>query len=158
MKIISSNDTPLISSYVKILLEGNDLNYLLDEYCAHSVEGRFTLYGFQDYSSFNYKLSQIADLYSNEDIEYTLILANTFAQDIKNIMEDFIDEDLREDIKDEFLKLKEQPQYEQLELEIESRLDGDYFVEAIGILLTSGIRESLNNPQKLERYMSKYQI
>lgn len=158
MKIISSNDTPLISAYVKILLEGNDLNYLLDEYCAHSVEGRFTLYGFQDYSSFNYKLSQIADLYSNEDIEYTLILANTFAQDIKNIMEDFIDEDLREDIKDEFLKLKEQPQYEQLELEIESRLDGDYFVEAIGILLTSGISESLNNPQKLERYMSKYQI
>ena len=158
MKIIRSNDTPLISAYVKILLEGNDLNYLLDEYCAHSVEGRFALYGFQDYSSFNYKLSQITDLYSNEDIEYTLILANTFAQDIKNIMENFIDEDLREDIKDEFLKLKEQPQYEQLELEIESRLDGDYFVEAIGILLTSGISESLNNPQKLERYMSKYQI
>lgn len=158
MKIISSNDTPLISAYVKILLEGNDLNYLLDEYCAHSVEGRFALYGFQDYSSFNYKLGQIADLYSKEDIEYTLILANTFAYDIKNIMEDFIDDDLREDIKDEFLKLKEQPQYEQLELEIESRLDGDYFVEAIGILLTSGISESLNNPQKLERYMSKYQI
>ena len=156
MKIICSNDTPLISAYVKILLEDNDLNYLLDEYCAHSVEGRFALYGFQDYSSFNYKLNQIADLYSSEDIEYTLILANTFAYDIKNIMEDFIDEDLREDIKDEFLKLKEPPQYEQLELEIESRLEGDYFVEAIGILLTSGISEALNNPQKLERYITKY--
>lgn len=156
MKIIRSNDTPLISAYVKILLEDNDLNYLLDEYCAHSVEGRFALYGFQDYSSFNYKLNEIADLYSNEDIEYTLILANTFAYYIKNIMEDFIGDDLREDIKDEFLKLKEQPQYESLEMEIESLLKGDYFVEAIGIILTSGISEALSNPQKLERYMARY--
>ncbi len=54
MKILDTNDTPLISGFVKILLE-EDLNYLLDEYCAHTVEGRFALFGFQDYSSFNYK-------------------------------------------------------------------------------------------------------
>ena len=43
MKILRTNDTPLLSSYVKILLEDNDLNYLLDEFCAHTVEGRFAL-------------------------------------------------------------------------------------------------------------------
>ena len=90
-------------------------------------------------------------------MEENIILTEENSQN-SNFIHDFIDEDLREDIKEEFLKLKEQPQYEQLELEIESRLDGDYFVEAIGILLTSGISEALNNPQKLERYMAKYQI
>lgn len=155
MKVLNTNDTPLISSFVKILLE-DDLNYLLDEYCAHNVEGRFTLYGYQDYSSFNCKLNEISHLYSKEDIDYALLMANTFAYDIKDIMEDFIDDDLREDIKDEFLKLPDKPNYEPLGLEIDSKLEGDYFIEALALILTSGISEVLNNPQKLERYMDKY--
>ena len=155
MKVLNTNDTPLISSFVKILLE-DDLNYLLDEYCAHNVEGRFTLYGYQDYSSFNCKLNEISHLYSKEDIDYALLMANTFAYDIKDIMEDFIDDDLREDIKDEFLKLPDKPNYEPLELEIDSKLEGNYFIEALALILTSGIGEVLNNPQKLERYMDKY--
>ena len=155
MKVLNTNDTPLISSFVKILLE-DDLNYLLDEYCAHTVEGRFTLYGYQDYSSFNWKLNEVSHLYSKEDIDYALIIANTFAYDIKDILENFIDEDLREDIKDEFLRLPDKADYEPLELEIDSKLDGDYLIEALALILTSGIAEVLNNPKKLERYMGKY--
>ena len=90
MKVLDTNDTPLISSYVKILLEDNDLNYLLDEFSAHTVEGRFALYGYQDYASFKYKLDEISHLYSKEDIDYALILANTFAYDIKDILEEYI--------------------------------------------------------------------
>lgn len=156
MKILESNDTPLISSYVKIMLEDNDLNYLLDEFCAHTVEGRFALYGYQDYSSFKYKLNEISDLYSKEDIEYVLLIGNSFAYDIKDIMESFIDENLREDIKNEFLKLMDRPDYEPLDLEIDSKLEDEYFTEALALILTSGIGEVLNNPQKLERYMKKY--
>ncbi|MBQ9026743.1 MAG: hypothetical protein IJ104_10330, partial [Methanobrevibacter sp.] len=155
MKVLNTTDTPLISGFVKILLE-DDLNYLLDEYCAHSVEGRFTLYGYQDYSSFNYKLNEISQLFSKDDIQYSLIIANTLAYDIKDILEDFIDEDLREDIKDEFFKLNDRPDYEALEMEIDSRLEDDYLVEAFAIVLTSGIGEAVNNPQKLERYMAKF--
>ena len=157
MKILDSNDTPLISSYVKILLEDNDLNYLFDEFCAHTVEGRFALYGYQDYSSFKYKLNEISDLYSNEDIDYALLIANTFAYDIKDIIEEFIDDDLREDIKDEFLKLPDKPNYEPLDLEIDSKLENDYFIEALALVLTSGVGEVLNNPQKLDRYIDKYE-
>ena len=157
MKILNTNDTPLISSYVKILLEDNDLNYLLDEFCAHTVEGRFTLYGYQDYSSFKYKLDEISHLYSKEDIDYTLILANTFAFDIKGILEDFIDEKLRDNIKDEFFNLKEQPKYEPLDFEIESKIENNYFIESLALILTSGVGEVINQEDKLERYMDKFE-
>ena len=157
MKILNTNDTPLISSYVKILLEDNDLNYLLDEFCAHTVEGRFALYGFQDYSSFKYKLNEISHLYSKEDIDYALILANTFAYDIKDILENFIDEMLREQIKEEFLKLNEEPKYDALDFEIESKIENNYFIESLALILTSGIGEAVNQIDKLERYMDKFE-
>lgn len=156
MKIIDSNDTPLISSFVKIMLEDNDLNYLLDEYCAHSVEGRFALYGYQDYSSFKYKLDEISGLYSKEDIDYALLVANTFAYDIKEIMEDFIDDDLRDDIKEEFLYMPQEQDFAPLDFEIESRFECEELIEAIAIILTSGIGETLNQSEKLARYMEKY--
>lgn len=156
MKILETNDTPLISSYIKILLEDNDLNYLLDEFCAHTVEGRFALYGYQDYSSFKYKLDEISHLYSKEDIDYALILANTFAYDIKDIMEEFIDEKLRDEIKDEFLNLNDQPKYEPLDFEIESKIENDYLIESLALILTSGIGEAVNQRNKLERYMDKF--
>ena len=41
--------------------------------------------------------------------------------------------------------------------EIESRLEGDDFIEAIALILTSGIGETLNNPEKLERYMARFE-
>ena len=156
MKILDTNDTPLISGFVKILLE-EDLNYLLDEYCAHTVEGRFALFGFQDYSSFNYKLDEISKHYSKDDIDYALLAANSFAYDIKEILEGFINESLREEIKREFLYLPDRPDYKPLDLEIESRLEGDDFIEAIALILTSGIGETLNNPEKLERYMARFE-
>lgn len=155
MKILDTNDTPLISSYVKILLEDNDLNYLLDEYCAHTVEGRFALYGFQDYSSFNYKLNEISHLYSQDDIDYALVVANTFAYDIKEMLEEFITDGIRQDIKDEFSNSYEKPDYEPLDLEIESRLEKDDFIESMALILVTGVGEALNNPDKLERYMNR---
>ena len=155
MKILRTNDTPLLSSYVKILLEDNDLNYLLDEFCAHTVEGRFALYGFQDYSSFNYKLNEISDRYQKDEIDYALLVANSFAYDIKDILEKFIDDDLREDIKKEFLRLSSQPNYDPLDLEIESRLEDKDFLESIALILTTGIGEVLANQDKLKRYMNR---
>lgn len=156
MKVLDTNDTPLISSYVKILLEDNDLNYLLDEFCAHTVEGRFALYGYQDYSSFKYKLDEISHLYSEDDLDYVLILANTFAYDIKSILEDFIDEKLRDEIKKEFLNLRDQPKYAPLDFEIESKIENEYFIKSLALLLASGVGDAVNQIDKLERYMDKF--
>lgn len=156
MKILRTNDTPLISSFIKILLEDNDLNYLMDEYCAHTVEGRFALFGYQDYSSFKYKLDEISHLYSKDDIEFTLVVANTFAYDIKDILEDFLNENLRQEIKEEFLHIADNPNYEALDLEIESRLNYVQIDDEIKFILTSGFGESVSQMEKLQRYMAKY--
>ena len=156
MKMLETNDTPLISSFVKILLEDNDLNYLLDEFCAHTVEGRFALYGYQDYSSFNYKLDEISGKYSKDDIDYALIVANTFAYDIKDILEEYIDDDLRDEIKRQYSYISSPPKYEPLDMEIESRFTDNDFIEAISIVLISGFAESISNPQKVKKYMEIY--
>ena len=67
---------------------------------------RFALYGYQYYASFKYKHDEISHLYSKEDIDYALIPANSFAY-VKDILEEFIYEYLREDIKDEFLRFND---------------------------------------------------
>ena len=157
MKALKTNDTPLISSFVKIMLEDNDLNYLMDEFCAHTVEGRFALYGYQDYSSFKYKLDEISHLYSKDDIDYTLIVANSFAYDIKDILEDFLNEDLRSEIKEEFLDISDDPDYDELDFEIESRLDLTQLTDEIKFILISGFREAIPQKDKLERYMARYE-
>ena len=157
MKMLESNDTPLISGFIKILLEDNDLNYLLDEFCAHTVEGRFALYGYQDYSSFNYKLDEVSGKYSKDDIDYALIVANTFAYDIKDILEEYIDDELRDEIKREYSYISSPPEYKPLDMEIESRFTGNDFMEALCIVLISGFGESISNPEKVERYMEIYQ-
>lgn len=72
-----------------------------------------------------------------------------FVYDIKDILEDFIDEKLREDIKEEFLKFNDQPKYEPLDFEIESKIENDYFIESLALILTSGIVEAINQRDKI---------
>ena len=72
-------------------------------------------------------------------------------------MEDFIDENLRDSIKEEFLNMKDHPKYEPLDLEIESKIKKDYFIESVALILTSGIGEAVNRIDKLERYMIKFE-
>ncbi|WP_407421896.1 MrcB family domain-containing protein [Methanobrevibacter sp.] len=157
MKILKTNDTPLISAFIKIMLEDNELNYIMDEFCAHTVEGRFALYGYQDYSSFKYKLDEISHLYSKDDIDYTLIVANSFAYDIKDILEDFLNEDLRAEIKEEFSDISDDPDYDELDFEIETRLVDKDLMEEVKFILTGGFRDSASQMDKLERYMAKYE-
>ena len=64
-------------------------------------------------------------------------------------------DDLREDIKKEFLRLSSQPNYNPLDLEIESKLEDKDFLESIALILTTGIGEVLANPDKLDRYMNR---
>ena len=95
-------------------------------------------------------------MYSKDDIEFTLVVANTFAYDIKDILEDFLNENLRQEIKEEFLHIADNPNYEALDLEIESRLNYVQIDDEIKFILTSGFGESVSQMEKLQRYMAKY--
>ncbi|MCQ2972213.1 MAG: hypothetical protein MJ209_02875 [archaeon] len=80
---------------------------ILAEYCAHTVEGRFVPYGYQNYNSFNEIVSQ-TDL-DIEVIKEVMILANSYANEIIVFLEKFINEEFREAIKRQYkldLKVK----------------------------------------------------
>lgn len=74
---------------------------IMDEYCACMTQEYFIPYGFQNYNSFYEFYDNVVDKDSDEIIFY-LNLANSLAQDIIYILNDFIDDELREKIRIQF--------------------------------------------------------
>lgn len=85
---------------------------IMNEYCAHTVEGRFVPYGFQNYGSFNalVKNTEIDE----ESINTMIIFGNTFANEIITYLEKYIDVDLRQEIKIQYRKDLSSPTYESI--------------------------------------------
>ena len=74
---------------------------LMDEYCACIVQERFIPYGYQNFNSFYEIFDKVEDK-DSENIIFYLNLANSLAQDIFLILDEFIDADLKEKIKIQF--------------------------------------------------------
>ena len=91
--------------------------HLMNEYCAHTVEGRFIPHGYQNYGSFNTILEEQKDELDNETIFISLVLGNTIADDIIHLLEHFIDSNLREEIKHQYNKDQIPPSYSQIGME-----------------------------------------
>lgn len=130
--ILDAGKNTHIEAVATYILNYSKLNELIDEYAAHSVEGRFTVFGYQDYSSF----LSIQDNLDSEDGEIAKTIGNTFSIHIKDMMESFLDVDLRREIKERFLDdTIEQPDYRQLAFENCNRLSDEGFIKAIGLML-----------------------
>ena len=77
------------------------------------------------------------------EIEIIKSIGNNFSLSIKNILESFIDEDLREEIKDQFEKeCRESPNYGMLQYENCQKLNEEGFIQAVWLMIYEGIRES----------------
>ena len=148
--ILDTNKTEAVEAFVAYLLV-NKLNYLIDEYCAHTVEGRFALYGYQDYGSYEQVLSEFLEQYSPEHVNVANSIGNTFAYYIKDIMESFIDEKLRSDIKEEYSRINDVPNYSKLKYETSVIFDWQRFSKSIRIMLTENIDEFTGNPEDMEK-------
>jgi len=86
-------------------------------------------------------------------------IGNTFAFYIKQIMNSFIDDKLREDIKNEFLKINDSPKYSELQFETTEVFDWERFSKAIKLMLTNNVEDIMNNPydmDKLKLYAVKF--
>ena len=128
-----------VESVATYILTYSVFNSLIDEYAAHSVEGRFTIFGYQDYSSF---IALQRDL-DREHTDIAKTIGNTFSIYIKDLMEGFLDWDLREDIKEQFISdTIERPNYDQLKFESSSRLSDEGFMKAIRLILSEGFQEA----------------
>ena len=158
-ELLNTNKTDAVEAFVCYLLVKNNLNALIDEYCAHTVEGRFAPLGYQDYGSYERCLSDCLNEYTEKHIEIANMIGNTFAHYIKNIMSSFIDEKIRDEIKDEFNKINDLPKYSGLKYETDGLLEWEGFSSAIKIMLTGNLDDFKDNPQdmeKLELYAVKF--
>ena len=85
---------------------------IMNEYCAHTVEGRFVPFGYQNYGSFNV-LVENSD-YDEEYLDEMIAFGNTFANEIIIYLEKFIDDDLRNEIKLQYKKDLINPKYDSM--------------------------------------------
>jgi len=149
--LLNTDKTDVIEAFVCYTLVCDEFNYLVDEYCAHTVEGRFAVLGYQDYGSYKSVLANFLKEYSEDYVDVAKSIGNTFAYYIKDIMTSFIDEKLREEIKEEFMKINDVPKYSELQFETSEVLEWQRFSKAIKIILTTNIDNIANNPQDMEK-------
>ena len=85
---------------------------IMNEYCAHTVEGRFIPYGYQNYGSFNALIENLNE--NDESLEDMVRLGNSFANELIIYLEKYITGDLRDEIKLQYRKDLSTPSYESI--------------------------------------------
>lgn len=149
----SSRLTDVIATYI---LSYSNFTQLIDEYSAHCCEGRFTVYGYQDYSSFLDIVSRMDGEMSREEIEITKAIGNTFANVVKDILEIYIDRDILGDMKQEFLRYHiEDPNYEMLRLENCEMLTDEGFMKSIWLVVSDGFAAASKSIDTLNSYLEE---
>lgn len=155
--ILDCEKNSLIDAISTFILTYSPINRLIDEYSAHSAEGRFTVYGYQDYSSFIQIQKSLEGEIPAEEINIAMAIGNTFSIYIKGILEAYIDDDLRREIKDLFLmQNREAPNYEMLALENCNSLKNRGFMQAIALILSEGFEVASLNVEKLKEYEKNF--
>ena len=149
-KLLDATRNSFTESLLTFILSYAHFTQLIDEYAAHNVEGRFTIFGFQDYSSFTQIEQSMDGEMTAEEIEITKSIGNTFAISIKEILESLIDRQMREEIKEQFLKdVMERPNYRALEMENCQILNDEGFIKAIWLILNDGCEVAASNIDQL---------
>jgi Zn-dependent peptidase ImmA (M78 family) len=150
-ELLDCTKTSEIESVAIFILSYTPVNRLMDEYAAHTVEGRFTLFGYQDYSSF-LNIQKTIDLPA-EEIEIIKTIANSFSNYIKQILESFIDDDLLDQIKTRFKQdILDRPDYANLALENCKLLNDGGMIQAIEFVVRDGFMISMDNIETLKEY------
>ena len=108
-----------LQSFVWYFLILPDIS-IMNEYCAHTVEGRFIPYGYQNYASFNNSVENTE--IDDETLNKMIVLGNTFANEIIVFLEKYIDGKLREEIKLQYKKDLKSPKYTSIMLETDVSL------------------------------------
>ena len=156
MYIWEVEKTDAIEAFVSFTLGTNPVYLLMNEYCAHSVEGRFIPHGYQRYGSFNNILDDEFDLENDtEVISFALMMGNSLADDIIHILENFINDDIRSQIKQEYIRSSSSaPDYEEMILESDEVLPVGEKLKHMHVILMSGI--ALSGDENCEEIFSVF--
>lgn len=159
MEVLDTKKSDVIEGFVCYMLIKNDFNKLLDEFSAHSVESKYTMYGYQDFSSYKEVYNHIlkSGEYNQNEVEIARIIGNSFARDIKIIFDSIIDNDLRNAILDEFKNMKTKPNYDDLSFEIDGTLEFEDFLSIIKAMILDAIDNiGYNELEKLQKYIIEF--
>jgi len=125
---------------------------IMNEYCAHTVEGRFIPYGHQNYGSFNALVEQSG--FDEDSLESMIVLGNSFANEIIVYLEKYIDDSLRNEIKMQYRKDLLSPSYESIFLETDDcyslSMKNQVLISVLGDVLV----EVSNNGEALKKLES----
>ena len=159
MILFNTDKTDAIESFVGFSLMCSDPSILLNEYCAHTVQGRFTPHGYQNYGSFENILQRFDPQTDREIVSVCMMVGNTFCKDLLDIIEPFIDYNLREEIKQQFKKdIPFRPDYRGISLEIRDTLDVNQLLNFINSILLMGFNEALENPEMLLNFRKQFKL
>ena len=132
---LNCEKTEVIEEVIYEFLLTDDCN-LMDEYCAHAVEGRFTPHGYQNYASYNELNSRLSIMYNSSYLNLLIQLGYTFSKDILVIIESFITEELRQDIYQQFKSdIRFKPDYEDIKMECREILSDNEKLDTINSFL-----------------------
>lgn len=154
-EILNTDKTDALEAFVYHILHKDIVNKVVDEYCAHTVEGNFENFKNQDYGSYLNLLEEFKQEYSDKPLvgEKTLDIAktigNTFAIYIKSIIESFITAELRNEIKYELHK-SDLKKTNDFQYATDKKHNWNKFKQAIKIILTENIDQIMYNPKDLE--------
>lgn len=149
-EILNTNKTDALEAFVCFMLHKDIFNRVVDEYCAYTVEGRFEILGYQDYGSYLELLKEFSDSYSKIHLDIAKTIGNTFAVYIKSIIESFIGNELREEIKDEFIRLNDE-KTSGVQFETNKIHTWNKFKPAIKLMLTRNIESIKNNSEDMKK-------
>lgn len=140
--IFSVNSSSTLQSFVWYFLTNFIELKIMNEYCAHTVEGRFIPYGYQNYGSFNALVNNVE--MDQEELNDMVIFGNTFANEIIVYLEKYIDDNLREEIKLQYRKDLKSPIYESIFTETDVSWPLSFKNSAIIKLLYKIFKEASN--------------
>lgn len=136
--------------FVNLVL-GSPILSIANEYCAHTVEGRFIPHGYQNYGSFNRLINEYSH-FDKEEIILALTFGNTIAEDIINILDKFIGPEIREEIKQQY-KMDAVPRlYDQIILESKETLTPEVRNEFLIISFIESFKNIKNNREMVKIY------
>ena len=141
MYLLEVKKSETLEAFIWLVLLGSPTAVLMDEYCAHTVEGRFVPHGYQNFGSFNNVLNQSFDPEKEEDrqmVQSHIVLGNSIAEDLIRLLEGFITPQLREEIKAQYKKdFNFPPKYDQIVCETKETLPYQVKASIINIMLVS---------------------
>lgn len=145
--IFSVNTSTTLQSFVWYFLTLHEFK-IMNEYCAHTVEGRFIPFGYQNYGSFNVLVEHMG--IEKEALEGMVVFGNTFANELISYLEKYIDENLRQEIKIQYRKDSNEPTYKSILTETDNSLPLNLKNRMLLQLLYDIFKEALEDDIKKE--------